>query len=472
MSLNLDPKESPGWCAIDSRLASAYPGANAVHFANPILQVLGGADPLNAVSAYYISGSDIVFANKKTSKPEKSIHIEPHKPGDSNRFQHWHFVTYGFSELFSKSPDNSAESSGYGFELSFRIAPSEIPKETIQSSMSDFTSSPETLPPSRRAKSKESKDTSVTNDIASSQIANKLTVPASSSPNISDCPVWAVEFLQTLARYVFSTGTKFDVGHYMGLNGILQEDEQGANNVTAIVFAEDPVLGTISTPNGRVKFLQVVGITTDELELIWESDGTYLTQLLTKSNPLLLTRLSRASILTISTLMAEAQQHIEAHGSSLSSLYNAQFGWSLIQDGSKLQISLGANVVKQFSALLKRRLPYGRCFTCVGTSPSSSCGIIVAPASDENGEPEAPLPAAKRAKKAAAKKQSSHSSWKLSGDALGVISVKLSASDVTEIVKSLRPTQGAYKVGNIEFVVSPTLIKDPTTSSPIKIVGE
>ena len=33
---------------------------------------------------------------------------------------HWHFVTYGFSELYSKESDDPAVS-GWGFELTFRL---------------------------------------------------------------------------------------------------------------------------------------------------------------------------------------------------------------------------------------------------------------------------------------------------------------------------------------------------------------
>ena len=34
---------------------------------------------------------------------------------------HWHYVTYGFSELYAKESSDAA-TSGYGFELTFRLA--------------------------------------------------------------------------------------------------------------------------------------------------------------------------------------------------------------------------------------------------------------------------------------------------------------------------------------------------------------
>jgi len=35
--------------------------------------------------------------------------------------EHWHFVTYGFSELYEKEKEDP-EHSGFGFELTFRLA--------------------------------------------------------------------------------------------------------------------------------------------------------------------------------------------------------------------------------------------------------------------------------------------------------------------------------------------------------------
>ena len=54
--------------------------------------MLGGNDPLDGISVY-------------TAK-------EP--------IEHWHFVTYGFSELYEKETGDP-ENSGFGFELTFRL---------------------------------------------------------------------------------------------------------------------------------------------------------------------------------------------------------------------------------------------------------------------------------------------------------------------------------------------------------------
>ena len=52
----------------------------------------------------------------------------------------------------------------------------------------------------------------------------------------------------------------------MHLNGPIALDEE--TQIHAIAFAYDPELPPVETPNGRVEFLQIVGITTDELSAI------------------------------------------------------------------------------------------------------------------------------------------------------------------------------------------------------------
>ena len=82
---------------------------------------------------------------------------------------HWHYITYGFSDLFeNENPDS--ELSGYGFELTFRLLKGE-------------------------------EDTA---------------------------PDWPINFLQNLARYVFESGNPFDAGHHMDANSpiALEEDTE------------------------------------------------------------------------------------------------------------------------------------------------------------------------------------------------------------------------------------------------------
>ena len=67
--------------------------------------------------------------------------------------------------------------------------------------------------------------------------------------------------------------------------------------LVGVAFAPDPVLGGIDTPNGRVEFLQMVGITQRELDWLREDPSVgrveRLINMMRKDNPLLITDLKR-----------------------------------------------------------------------------------------------------------------------------------------------------------------------------------
>ncbi len=168
--------QAVGWNAIDAALKPIYGDQEPKHFGTILSYRLGGRDPLQGISAY---------------QREHPV-------------RHWHFVTYGFSELYQKESDNPAVS-GWGFELTFRLR------------VEDFDDGP---------------------------------------------PLWAMNFLQNLARYVFNTGNAFKVGDHMNANGPIAAEQDTA--IRAIAFLDDPELPPIDTPNGKLSFLQIVGLTDDE----------------------------------------------------------------------------------------------------------------------------------------------------------------------------------------------------------------
>src|SRR5688500_13142342 len=85
--------EAPGWDAIDQALRPLYGDREPYHVGCVVPYSLGGPDPIHGISAYK--------------------NVEP--------VAYWHFVTYGFSELWGKE-STDPETSGYGFELTFRLA--------------------------------------------------------------------------------------------------------------------------------------------------------------------------------------------------------------------------------------------------------------------------------------------------------------------------------------------------------------
>lgn len=205
---------------------------------------------------------------------------------------HWHLVTYGLSELTAKESEDP-QRSGWGFELTFRVAPPD------------------------------------------------------------DEPDWASDFLTNLAAYVWQTGHRFAAGHHVDLRGPIKLRTQSP--ITAAVIVRDPKLGVRRGPFGRLQFLQVVGITADELELCRAWDTDPVIELLAEGNPLLVTTLDRPSLLEDPARRAELEARREGAQSSLKEL---RVGSLLVRRrlGPGVEIRLGAGASSALGPALRRRL--------------------------------------------------------------------------------------------------------------------
>jgi len=158
---------------------------------------------------------------------------------DSNHQEfHRHIVSYGMSELYYDEEKAGDEFSKWGFEFTFRLVP-------FQDDQND--------------------------------------------------PIWAIQVMNKLARYVFSSGKWFEENHFVPANGPIRLDTE--TEITGFVFTLDPELGKIQTPHGEVSFLQMVGITNAEVELLKINPTTdavkELIDRLKIDNPLLITDLNR-----------------------------------------------------------------------------------------------------------------------------------------------------------------------------------
>ncbi|MGI4941851.1 MAG: suppressor of fused domain protein [Janthinobacterium lividum] len=243
---------------------------------------------------------------------------------------HWHIVTYGFSELYEKkSADLGA--SGYGFELTFRPACD----------------------------------------------------PAEEEP-----PIWALNFIQNLARYVFRTGNVFRDGHWMPANGPIAAETD--TDLVGIAFTADPELPAITGPFGRVEFLQVVGLTENELRAakLWKTSS--LLNAFRPYLPLLVSDLGRGSLLASPALAAAVQAGSARDGSSTGTLFADRLVWTRQQRllrGTAYDVTLGAGPAEELACLLRLRLPFGRPLRLVGKETAVSFalgehGEVV----EENGE--------------------------------------------------------------------------------------
>jgi hypothetical protein len=202
--------DAVGWISIDNKLEEIYPKQAPEHFAPLVSYSLGGEDPLDGISIY------------KSDKQEN----------------HFHFVSYGFSNLYYDEEAVKDEFSKWGFELTFRLKPFE---------------------------------------------------------QDNGDPKWVLALMQNLAKYIFSSKKWFEEYHFIPANGPIRLNTE--TEITALAFVLDPELGTINTPNGSVSFLQMVGITSAEYETLMKNpkkeETKKLLDELIKSNPLLITDLSR-----------------------------------------------------------------------------------------------------------------------------------------------------------------------------------
>ena len=169
--------DTAGFDAIEKRFKKLYPKQEEIHFHAQVSSRLGGDDPLDGISIFRGDG-------------------------------YYHFVTFGFSELYEKESDDM-EYSGYGFELTFKLKMTEEQKKRKKR---DF-------------------------DIKDRELKNICSI------------------LQELARYKKSKITGF---------------------VTTLDMA-----GEISTPNGKVQFVELVGATDNELKNI-DSNKLKVEELLKK----------------------------------------------------------------------------------------------------------------------------------------------------------------------------------------------
>ncbi len=282
----------------------------------------------------------------------------------------WHYLSYGFSDLYG-ALEGTGDRSGYGFELTFRL--------------------------SRRE--------------------------GESQP-----PIWPASMLQQLARYVFRTGNALSVGDHLDLGAPLGGGEEG--KLSAVVFADDASLPSIDTPNGSVAFVQVFGVTADELDAVRDWQCGAFIALVREREPELITRPGRASFRDDAAFERAVQKGIDRDGSSYGVAFTEQLAWER-RDDAHLCVSLGAIAVPDLKRALRGRIPFGRPFRFVGPD-----GVVVL---WPEGIAELERPEEDRA-----------------------LTIDLTPDMASAIYERLTPTRGRYvfaEVPGFELVVLPTEVR-------------
>ena len=90
-------------------------------------------------------------------------------------------------------------------------------------------------------------------------------------------PTWPAELMQALARYVFHSDNTLCIGDHVSWHSALN---RGDSRIRHMLLAEDAQLRSVATALGRVVFIQVVGVTSEELELAQKWNGPGVLDLL------------------------------------------------------------------------------------------------------------------------------------------------------------------------------------------------
>ncbi len=125
--------------------------------------------------------------------------------------EYYHFVTYGLSEIFEKETDDP-EISGYGMEFTFKLKRSCIAPEDEEGELRCV------------------------------------------------CGI-----LQKVARITFSNGELFRADEYIYTGQTTGIDLHQKSALTGFILIADTDVKSISTPNGKVDFVEFIGCTDDEL---------------------------------------------------------------------------------------------------------------------------------------------------------------------------------------------------------------
>ncbi|MCR4555521.1 MAG: suppressor of fused domain protein [Alphaproteobacteria bacterium] len=233
---DVDPDEdtAPGWDAIDEAFAKIYPQQkNPLHIATVVPSILGGPDPLDGISIY-----------------------------DGGEF--WHFVTYGFSELYTKE-SKYPEISGYGFELTFKLKKTHIKQDEEYEKFKEFFEK---------------------YDEYSEQSEKYKKFFEEHSEHCKEYKelMNVCQTLQTVAKWIFEGYMEpVSAFHYIFPKQNRGIDCKGKSGITGLICVPERLINEISTPHGNVKFIELVGVTTSELNAL-ESKKITVTDLYRRLN--------------------------------------------------------------------------------------------------------------------------------------------------------------------------------------------
>lgn len=108
-----------------------------------------------------------------------------------------------------------------------------------------------------------------------------------------DC-MWAIDMLSNLAKYTFTQNRFFEPFQFIAGNGSSLHIGTDSN-ITALLVVNDTEAQSLNTVHGKVEFMQLVGITQRELEILMDNrtKAEVLVEEMRKDNPYLVTDMGR-----------------------------------------------------------------------------------------------------------------------------------------------------------------------------------
>ncbi|XP_049804472.1 suppressor of fused homolog [Schistocerca nitens] len=205
-----------------------------------------------------------------------SMYSNPGVP-EKNIPPHWHYISFGLSDLHGDGRVHDITGpespSGFGFELTFRL---------------------------KRE-------------------------PGETAP-----PTWPATVMQSLAKYVFQSDNVLCAGDHVSWHCALDGSE---SRIQHMLMTQDPQLGSIRTPYGSVNFVQIVGVTAEELQAAQQWNGPGVLDILKRlpgaGSQWLVTDMRRGESMQEIDLAAqeEVDQGVEKDGSNLSGV-SARCSWT------------------------------------------------------------------------------------------------------------------------------------------------
>ena len=128
--------------------------------------------------------------------------------------EYWHFVTFGLTELYKKEKENPAVS-GFGFEFTYKLKKGCYDDEEAE-------------------------------------------IKA------------ACALLQQLGKLVIVDKAIIKPNEYLYTGQTEGVDSKGRSKITGFITMPDSTVNIINTPNGKVEFLQLIGVTDSELKMVME----------------------------------------------------------------------------------------------------------------------------------------------------------------------------------------------------------